>query len=288
MTVSVIIPNYNHSEYLKERIDSVLNQTFSDFELIILDDCSTDNSREIIEEYRSKYPEIITLFNSFNSGSPFSQWNLGVGKAKGKYIWIAESDDVADPLFLETMFDLISKSDKTGIVYCNSKVVDERTNREYLLSDRGWPLYSNRLKTSYVRSGVAEISDFFFLGNGILNVSSVLFRRSCYVEAVGADSSMRYCGDWLLWLSMLRRADIAYNSSPLNKFRLHSGSTFTRYFRSNQYLSETLSIYRFVRSEFHLNWRMKILIAGRFLKLSLLRFLGFIRFSVFRVGIVIS
>jgi glycosyltransferase involved in cell wall biosynthesis len=84
--ISVIVPNYNHAKFLKERIDSILNQTIQDFELIILDDCSTDNSREIIESYR-QLPNVSIFYNSKNSGSPFKQWKKGINRAKGKYIW---------------------------------------------------------------------------------------------------------------------------------------------------------------------------------------------------------
>jgi glycosyltransferase involved in cell wall biosynthesis len=101
MRVSVIVPNYNHAEYLKQRIDSILNQTYRDFELIILDDGSTDNSREIIDDYVSRFPFIISRFNEVNSGSPFIQWDSGVNKAEGELIWIAESDDFAETTFLE-------------------------------------------------------------------------------------------------------------------------------------------------------------------------------------------
>src|SRR5207342_1807970 len=101
-TISVIIPNYNHAFYLKQRIDSVIQQTYSDFEIIILDDASTDNSRDVIEKYRH-YPKVKhIIYNESNSGSTFSQWQKGIELASGKYIWLAESDDVADSTFLET------------------------------------------------------------------------------------------------------------------------------------------------------------------------------------------
>lgn len=99
MNVSVIIPNYCHARFLNQRIDSVLNQTYSDYEVIILDDCSTDNSREIIESYRN-HPKISHIvYNEKNSGSTFIQWEKGFELARGEYIWIAESDDVA-PIYL--------------------------------------------------------------------------------------------------------------------------------------------------------------------------------------------
>src|ERR1700756_5018477 len=98
-TVSVIVPNYNHARFLPKRIDSILRQSFQDFELILLDDCSTDDSRSILSQHASD-PRVRIEFNQVNSGSPFKQWNRGVGLARGQYIWIAESDDYADERFL--------------------------------------------------------------------------------------------------------------------------------------------------------------------------------------------
>ena len=89
-TVSVIIPNYNHAKYLNQRIDSVLNQTYQNFEVIILDDCSPDNSKQVIEAYRG-HPKISTIvYNEQNSGTTFKQWDKGLQLAKGEWVWIAD------------------------------------------------------------------------------------------------------------------------------------------------------------------------------------------------------
>lgn len=101
MKVSVIIPNYCHARFLNRRIDSVLNQTYGDFEVIILDDCSSDNSRDIIETYRHHPRVSHIVYNEKNSGSTFIQWDKGFELAQGEYIWIAESDDEAAPTSFE-------------------------------------------------------------------------------------------------------------------------------------------------------------------------------------------
>ncbi len=100
--VSVIVPNYNHESFLQQRIDSILNQTYQDFELILLDDASSDASISIIENYRYEEKVSEIVLNTVNSGSPFKQWIKGIKLAKGEFIWIAESDDFAEPTFLET------------------------------------------------------------------------------------------------------------------------------------------------------------------------------------------
>src|ERR1700738_1634065 len=100
--VSVIVPNYNHARFLRRRMESVLRQTYRDFEVILLDDCSTDESRSILSEYAGD-PRVRLEFNEKNSGSPFKQWNKGVALASGEYGWIAESDDYADERLLERL-----------------------------------------------------------------------------------------------------------------------------------------------------------------------------------------
>src|SRR5580704_3035040 len=105
-TISVIVPNYNHARFLPKRIESIIHQTFQDFELILLDDCSSDDSRSILAQYAGD-PRVRIEFNRENSGSTFKQWNRGVRLAQGKYVWIAESDDYADPQLLERLVAIL-------------------------------------------------------------------------------------------------------------------------------------------------------------------------------------
>ena len=103
--VSVIIPNYNHAAYLDERIQSVLKQTYQNFELIILDDCSPDNgaSRDVIEKYRDNPHVCHIIYNEANSGFTFKQWHKGMELEKGELIRIAESDDACEKTLLDTL-----------------------------------------------------------------------------------------------------------------------------------------------------------------------------------------
>ena len=104
--VSVIIPNYNYQDFIIERIDSVLNQTYPIYELIILDDCSPDNSVEVIEEKIKTITgdtKITFIKNEVNSGGVFRQWKKGFDLATGDYVWIAEADDTAESTFVEEL-----------------------------------------------------------------------------------------------------------------------------------------------------------------------------------------
>lgn len=102
--VSVIIPNYNYARFLQQRIESVLAQTYTDYEIILLDDASTDDSVSILNHYKTNSRVAHLEINSVNTGSPFAQWQKGISLSRGKYIWIAESDDAADASFWRKLF----------------------------------------------------------------------------------------------------------------------------------------------------------------------------------------
>ena len=118
--VSVVVPNYNHAPYLKERIDSILSQSYKNIDLIILDDCSKDDSMDIIRLYEDRARIVV---NKENSGSPFRQWMKGIEMAKGSFVWIAESDDSSDPLFLEKAVEAMTSSGSV-LAFSSSNEID--------------------------------------------------------------------------------------------------------------------------------------------------------------------
>ena len=129
--VTVVIPSYNHARFLQQRVNSVLRQTYKDFELIILDDCSSDESRSILSSYAAD-PRIKIEFNTTNSGSVFKQWNKGVKLGRGEYVWIAESDDYADQNMLERLVTVLEIDSSTVFAYCRSWRVLEDDQRDGL------------------------------------------------------------------------------------------------------------------------------------------------------------
>ena len=220
--VSVIIPNYNHASYLPQRIESVLAQTYQDFELIILDDCSTDHSRVIISQYAKQDERIQTIFNPTNSGSPFVQWNKGASLAEGEYIWIAESDDYADRRFLEKLVPRLDAHPEVGLAYCQSYNVDE--NSQIVSSRLDWTtdLDEDRWRKDFVNSGVHELQHYFLFKNTIPNASAVLLRKSVFLRVGGGCASMRLNGDKMTWTRILLVSDLAYCADHLNYFRSHT------------------------------------------------------------------
>ncbi len=243
MKVSVIIPNYNHAQFLNKRVSSILNQTFKDFELIILDDFSTDNSREIIERVVEENPSIKTIFNQANSGSPFIQWNRGVREAKGEYIWIAESDDYAHESFLQRCVDILDNKPNVGLVHCNSNVIDLQNGEQCTSMEWNCKIDNKKWREDYINRGDKEICSSLCVKATINNVSSVLFRKEAYISCGYAKESMHYCGDWQLYISILSKYGIAYICDPLNTIRIHSQSTLNKYFKDPTYLKEVTLIY---------------------------------------------
>jgi len=223
-TVSVIIPNYNHARFLPRRIESVLRQTLQDFELILLDDCSTDDSRSILSQYGGD-PRVRIEFNEVNSGSPFKQWNKGVGLARGEYVWIAESDDYADARLLEKLAALLDAEPRATFAYCRSVRVSLDDRLEGFVD----PLVAvgnqhHRWTVDYSADGMEECRNYLVHCNTVPNASAVVFRKDVYQRVGGADESMSLCGDWKLWAAMALTGKIVYLAEPLNYYRFHDAS----------------------------------------------------------------
>ena len=222
--VSVIIPNYNHARYLRQRIQSVLNQTFQDFDLTYLDDASSDDSNAVFAEFEPQ-PRIKAIYNNLNSGSPFKQWNKGFRATEGEYVWIAESDDVADPDFLATLVPMLDDNPNVGIAYSQSCRID-RNNVVFEPTLRQWveDLDPDRWEQDFVANGISECQNYLVFKNTIPNASAVLIRRSIYEAIGGAEESLFLSGDWITWINILLKSDIAFCAQPLNSFRTHKSS----------------------------------------------------------------
>jgi hypothetical protein len=218
--VSIIVPSYNHGRFLRQRLDSILNQTYQDYEVFVLDDASTDDTPQVLQEYAGR-PRLQLIFHQKNGGSVFRQWNAGVALARGEYVWIAESDDYADTRFLEELVAVLDRHPDVGLVKCRSTTVDEdshavRNSAEHPAS-RDW-------SKDFVISGQEDCRLQLLHGNSVVNASAVLFRRRVYLDAGWAEESYRMCGDWLQWAKMMLKADLAYVAKPLNYYRSHAST----------------------------------------------------------------
>ena len=225
--VSVIVPNYNHARYLRRRIESVLGQTYQDFEVILLDDCSTDQSREILESY-ANHPKVRTAFNTQNSGSVFKQWNKGVRMARGGFIWIAESDDYADIGYLARMVPILDEQAEVTFAYCRSWRVTEDDQLNGFADAEFDRLDSSHWAADFVVDGVQELRRFFTVCDPISNTSAVIFRKDVYNAIGQADEGFAMCSDYKVWAEMALKGKVAYIAEPLNFYRSHSENVRTR------------------------------------------------------------
>ncbi len=257
--VSVIIPNYNHARYLEKRIQSVLDQTYQDFEIIYLDDASTDKSDQVFAKFEND-ARIRAVLNTRNSGTPFIQWNKGVREARGEYVWLAEADDFADPRLLETLVGMLDENPGVSVAYCKSWVVDTSdkklhqtpaapaktggiSTRHAADTDRGngtetgtkndalpatgasparWERWDELpWNRDFICDGRQFYRHYMIYENLIPNASAAVFRRAAYEAAGGADESMRVCGDYIAWIGLLKQGDVAFSAQTLNFFRMH-------------------------------------------------------------------
>lgn len=252
-TVSVIIPNYNYARYIAERFRSILEQTYRDFEIIFLDDASTDNSTKLVHEQFAPHIAHFEV-NAINSGNPFAQWNKGVLLSSGKYVWIAEADDLCAPNFLECMLDAIERKPTIGLAYCNTTPIDgsgavlDNDFYQHYVSD----LDHGRWLHDFTANGLDEVRHYLARKNTITNVSGVLFRRDAFALAGYAAENMRMCGDWLTYCRVLHKFDVAYVSSPLNFHRQHPAKHTQNSVLDLTYFREFLQVQAYVAEAFDL------------------------------------
>jgi glycosyltransferase involved in cell wall biosynthesis len=224
--VAVIVPSYRHAAYLHWRIDTILDQTYPDFELLILDDASPDNSREIIESYRDRQ-RVRILHNQENSGSVFRQWEKGINATDSDYVWIAESDDWADVKYLERMVPVLDRHPAVGMAYCQSWLVNRESEINGHASCWTEDLDAERWKRDFIAAGREEIRRSLLVKNTIPNASAVLMRRKVLAKTLPIDTSFQLCGDWMHWMRMLAEADVAFVAENLNYWRLQSSNART-------------------------------------------------------------
>lgn len=197
--VSVIIPAYNAETFLSRTIQSALNQTFRDFELIIVDDGSTDNTKEIVRKFQVNNSQI-KYFLKENSGGPAGPKNLGLKKSKGKFIAFLDHDDEWLPEKLEEQVESFENStdSKLGIIICYPVLV-----------------HSNKKKIFEIPSLEEETFKKILLGNFIYSCSGVMIKKEV-IEKVGYfDEKLKYADDWDMWIRIIFRYNLSIIKKPL-------------------------------------------------------------------------
>jgi glycosyltransferase involved in cell wall biosynthesis len=248
--VSVIVPNYNHARYLRERLDSILNQTFSDWELIVLDDASIDDSVLIINAYTSKDSRIVFVPQDANSGSPFAQWNKGVARAQGEYLWIAESDDSAHPELLEVLVGELDAHPGAVLAYAQTVLMDETSRPMHSFAKNlAFVFQTDFFEHSFVADGRGLVHRFMARHNMVPNASGVLMRKNHYLAVGGPPVDWKLNGDWLFYSQLFLRGQVVFNARELNFFRVHQATQRQRANANGRVYEELLMLTEFMETQ---------------------------------------
>lgn len=254
--VTVIVPNYNHAPYLRQRLESVFGQTWRNLEVLLMDDCSSDGSREILREFAERYSDRTRLIlNEERSGGVFHQWEKGLREARGELVWIAESDDWCSTDFLETLVPFF-RNQAVQLAYAATDFMsgDGATkiwSMEEYLADLG----AERWNVPFVVPAPQIVREAFALRNIIPNVSSAVFRRVDRLDVLGIDDwrRMRTCGDWAFYLNLIRGGLLAYSPETRNYYRIHQSNTSVRSYAEDSFYEEHEAVARLSRRLYRVN-----------------------------------
>ena len=239
-TVTAIIPNYNHAHFLKERVRSVVNQTYEHIEVIILDDCSSDESRDIIKLLAQQCSRPVQVcFNDSNSGNVSAQWKRGIEMASGDLIWICESDDFCELDFLEHIVahfaDLSVTMAFGNIQFCDAEggpMPGMDSFRALCEPTLDWSV-------NIKRPAFEWFCNVLGVQNVMANVSGCLFRRQNLPDAVWQEAlTYRIMGDWFLYSRIAGGGQIVYEPRSTAFFRQHGKNTSSSNFHKEHYYRE--------------------------------------------------
>lgn len=224
--VSIIVPNYNHESYLRERLESIYGQSYRNFEVILLDDMSSDGSVAILEEYVDKYPQKTRLIvNTTNSGGVFHQWKKGIESARGELVWIAESDDFCS---LDLLEKLVPFFDNEGVMLAYAKTIFTQDEKEiWSIEEYLGDIDQEAWSKEFVSCAHTLVNEAWGIKNIVPNASSAIFRNPKGASILDNTlwREMKICGDWVFYLHIIRGGLVAYTPNATNYYRLHNSNT---------------------------------------------------------------
>lgn len=251
--VSIIVPNYNHEKFLRERLDSIYNQTYKNIEVLLLDDCSKDNSTQILDEYAERYQDITAKhYNTVNAGKAFLQWEKGINLAKGSLIWIAESDDYSEEDFLEK---LVKEFRKESVMLAFARSVFVKKGEQVWSQEEYLHDIPINWRESFVMSAHELVNKGFCIKNLVPNVSSCVFRKPTDIsnELHNYWRTMNLCGDWMFYLEIIKGGSVSYRADLTNYYRIHDGSTSLKIQKQYSYFNEQAEISKYIIRNYNCN-----------------------------------
>lgn len=244
--VSVITPLYNGAKYIEETIQSVINQNYKNWEMIIVDDCSTDNSRDIVKEFTNKDNRIKLVESETNFGGPARPRNIGLDEAKGQYIAFLDADDIWLPEKIEKQISFIQES-KADIVYSLVNVIDENSKIQGFFN--GHRIF-NKLKY------IMKTKNILFYANYV-SINSVLMKNLNKLRFT-EDKNLIALEDWMFWIEAQKSLDIKVQKMILINYRIHNDSISLRksdlgyrkalYMLTTLFLKKDISVFHYFAS----------------------------------------
>lgn len=210
--ISIAMATYNGEKYIRDQVDSILNQTFQDFEVIICDDCSTDDTFSILEMYANKDSRITIFKNRRNLG--FKQnFEIVIKKCKGEFIALSDQDDIWLPQHLEILIEAMGQNTQ---VVCGYPVFVDSTNKEL-------PERYNYFKMLSVPKNDKETASHIFLCRSTFQGASMLIRRSFFEKALPIPEEAKYHDSWFAILACFT-GGLKYVDKPVMRYRRHENS----------------------------------------------------------------
>jgi len=252
--VSIVVTSYNHAAFLPQRMESLLAQTHSNIEILVVDDCSTDGSREYLLTWET-HPKVSLYFLESNKGYVYTS-NYGASKAKGDYIVFAECDDFSEPNQIASLYQAITASNSVGVAWSCSNLTDEHGNFTGRDFDIRSTTFQNYCERDVLIPG-SQILKFMLHSSVVPNMSAALFKKSLFTRIGGLSDKYKLSADLDFWVRMAEISDFYYLKKPLNNFRTHFGTVRNLLGTSIQ-LIETIDIASRLRRRIKLTFREKI------------------------------
>jgi glycosyltransferase involved in cell wall biosynthesis len=209
-TVSICVPSYNAAKYLPAAIESALAQSYEDFELVVLDNASTDDTREVCQRFRDP------RFRYEYEGTPGQSvaWNRCVELARGKYVILLHADDELESRFLARAVEVLDSNEDVGMVSCAVQHIDEN----------GAPLERQQLLDADLVDRDDAILRRLLLEGCVINPAGVLVRSEAFASAGPFTDQVVWGVDWHMWIRIAMAGPVAYVAEPLARYRQHTSS----------------------------------------------------------------
>ncbi len=237
--VTFFVPTYQYGHYLAECVHSILKQSYEDFEILILDDCSRDQTPEVANQLAKNDPRVIYIRHKKNKGH-MANYNHGIAMAQGEFLWCVSADDcLTSPDILQRYMTVFEQGPATGLAFCRAQVMDEESQPvEKWVPRLNYPKLA---ETPTVYPGRAFYKKI--VQENFVPVVAAMARKACYEKAGHYNPKLTHTGDWHLWMQFSLGWDVYYDPEPMVSYRIHRNNMHRTYTRDTHTQENTLACY---------------------------------------------